>query len=158
MIYIKALDIQVKIDYNSYVITVAHMLYTKAASELSKDIFWVKQTNWTCLDIAYQNYLHINHSDSLFSYSYGREWYFFTCLSFTVKITQTFHNANLASFQNYIFHISDTLEHLLQEVSFNIDKSKRYYASETFTIYLRKHAQTIAFYIQNKSRLYEGFI
>ncbi|KAH8091366.1 hypothetical protein BXZ70DRAFT_1001974 [Cristinia sonorae] len=56
-------------------------------------------------------------------------------------------------FSGHSFRIGGTLEYLLREVSFEVVKSMGRWASDAFQIYLRKHAQILAPYLQDK----EGF-
>ncbi|KAH7919807.1 hypothetical protein BV22DRAFT_1022336, partial [Leucogyrophana mollusca] len=53
--------------------------------------------------------------------------------------------------------IGSTLEYLLQGVPFNVVKVKHRWASDTFVLYLRKHAQILAPHIQASHALHDEF-
>ena len=54
--------------------------------------------------------------------------------------------------------IGSTLEYLLRRVPFDVMKVKGHWASDAFTLYLRKHAQIFAPYMQAAPLLHEAFI
>ena len=54
--------------------------------------------------------------------------------------------------------IGSTLEYLLRNVPFDVVKVKGRWCSDAFLVYLRRHAQILAPYIQARSSLHESFL
>ncbi|KIK78916.1 hypothetical protein PAXRUDRAFT_162757, partial [Paxillus rubicundulus Ve08.2h10] len=54
--------------------------------------------------------------------------------------------------------ISSTLEYLLRNIPFNIVKVKGHWASDTFLVYLRRHTQILAPFMQAKPATHKNFL
>ena len=66
--------------------------------------------------------------------------------------------ANLEPLQGHGIHIGSTLEYLLRGVPFEVIKVKGRWASDAFLIYLTKHAQILAPYMQAQPELQAEFV
>ncbi|KAH9051685.1 hypothetical protein EDB87DRAFT_1571246, partial [Lactarius vividus] len=60
--------------------------------------------------------------------------------------------------QGHSIRIGSTLEYLLRGVPFDVMKAKGRWARDSFLLYLRKYAVTIAPYIQDVPNVHEAFI
>jgi hypothetical protein len=66
--------------------------------------------------------------------------------------------AGVDPLQGHGIRIGATLEYLLRGVSFEVMKVKGRWASDAFQLYLRKHAQILAPYMQARSWQHEKFV
>ena len=64
---------------------------------------------------------------------------------------------HLDPLQGHGIRIGSTLEYLLRGVPFEVVKVKGRWASDAFLLYLRKHAQILAPYMQADPVLHEAF-
>lgn len=86
-------------------------------------------------------------------------WYsFMTCSTFLKMIDHTSWVAGGSPFKGHSIRIGATLKYLLQNVPFNVVKVKGCWASNTFLLYLCKHAQILAPYIQATLALHTTFL
>ena len=69
-----------------------------------------------------------------------------TCIVQLNKLTQA---ASLNHIHGHGIHINTILEYLLRGIPFDIMKVKGCWASNTFQLYLRKHNQILAPYMQS---------
>jgi hypothetical protein len=60
--------------------------------------------------------------------------------------------------QTSLVQVSGMLEYLLRNVPFDVVKVKGRWASDTFIVYLRRHAQVLAPYMQDTPTLHEEFL
>ena len=66
--------------------------------------------------------------------------------------------AGLELWQGHGIRIRSTLKYLFWGVPFNVMKVQGCWASDSFQLYLRKHAVIITLYIQAKPALHKAFI
>jgi hypothetical protein len=66
--------------------------------------------------------------------------------------------AGLDRIQSHGIRIGATLEYLLRGVPFDVVKVKGRWSSEAFTLYLTRHAQILAPYMQAVPATHEAFI
>ena len=66
--------------------------------------------------------------------------------------------AGLEPLQGHGIHIRSTLEYLLRGVPFEVIKVKGRWASDAFLIYLTKHAQILAPYMQAQPKVHAEFV
>ena len=71
-----------------------------------------------------------------------------TWQTFIVHLNKVAQAAGLNRVHSHGIHISATLEYLLRGVSFDVMKVKGRWASNAFQLYLRKHSQILAPYMQ----------
>ncbi|KAJ3513562.1 hypothetical protein NMY22_g15006 [Coprinellus aureogranulatus] len=78
------------------------------------------------------------------------------------KFIEVIHNTadltGLEHLQGHGIRIGSTLEYLLRGVPFDVMKVKGRWASDSFQIYLRKHAQILAPYMQARSHQHQEFV
>ncbi|KAI0085857.1 hypothetical protein BDY19DRAFT_895623, partial [Irpex rosettiformis] len=67
-------------------------------------------------------------------------------------------DANIAVLRGHAFHIGGILEYLLQGVPFEVVKSHGCWKGDAFRLYLCKHAQVIAPYIQARPDAHADFM
>jgi hypothetical protein len=77
---------------------------------------------------------------------------------FLERVAGAAHAAGLDPLQGHGIRIGSTLEYLLQGVPFDVMKAKGCWASDSFLLYLQKHAVIIAPYIQASPTLHETFV
>ena len=67
---------------------------------------------------------------------------------FITELVKATRAASLDPLQGHSIRIGSTLKYLLQGMPFDVMKVKGRWSSNTFTLYLRKHVQILAPYIQ----------
>lgn len=72
--------------------------------------------------------------------------------------TEAAKAASLDPLQGHGIQIGATLEYLLWGVPFDVMKVKGRWANDSFVLYLRKHAQILAPYMQAVPAVHESFI
>ena len=99
-----------------------------------------------------KNYLIINTplvNGHLFAYTHsGSHWPVTKC-TFLNHINTMGSSLGLDSLMGHGVHIGGTLEYLLWGLPFDVVKSMGHWPSDTFTLYLCKHAVIMAPYLQN---------
>ena len=81
----------------------------------------------------------------------------FTKVKFLERVGKVARAAGLEPLQGHGLSIGSTLEFLLWGVPFDVMETKGWWASDSFQLYLRKHAVVIAPYIQ-ATPIHENFI
>ena len=81
----------------------------------------------------------------------------FTKVKFLERAGEVARAAGLEPLQGHGLSIGSTLEFLLWGVPFDVMETKGWWASDSFQLYLRKHAVVIAPYIQ-VTPIHENFI
>ncbi|KAH6901711.1 hypothetical protein BKA70DRAFT_1113585, partial [Coprinopsis sp. MPI-PUGE-AT-0042] len=77
---------------------------------------------------------------------------------FLEVVHQAAISAGLEKLQGHGIRIGSTLEYLLRGVPFDVVKVKGRWASDAFLVYLRKHAQILAPYMQDRPEVHEAFV
>jgi hypothetical protein len=77
---------------------------------------------------------------------------------FLEVVHQAAVSAGLEKLQGHGIRIGSTLEYLLRGVPFDVVKVKGRWASDAFLVYLRKHAQILAPYMQDRPEVHEAFV
>jgi len=77
---------------------------------------------------------------------------------FLAELARAMHATGLELLQGHGIRIGSTLEYLLRGVPFNVMKVKGRWSSDAFTLYLRKHAQILAPYIQVAPAVHDAFV
>ncbi|KZT24775.1 hypothetical protein NEOLEDRAFT_1178867 [Neolentinus lepideus HHB14362 ss-1] len=159
-VHVKVRDVQVEIDRNGLAETVFFIPKTKMAPD-GKDICWAKQLSSTDPDAAFQNHLSMNAPPSdglLFAYRHQKGHCPLTKAAFIQCLSKAARAAGIDPLQGHGIRIGVTLEYLLCGVPFNVVKVKGRWASDAFILYLRKHAQILAPYIQAVPEVHEHFV
>ena len=81
-----------------------------------------------------------------------------TKLEFIRAVAAAAWKAGLDPRQGHGIRIGATLEYLLRGTPFEVMKVKGCWASDTFLVYLTKHAQILAPYMQAVPEVHENFI
>jgi len=93
------------------------------------------------------------HNEHLFSYMSRGAKRPLTKSKFIARIMAAACSAGLKLLQGHGIRIGSTLEYLLRGIPFEVVKTKGRWASDAFQLYLTKHAQIMAPYIQANSEL-----
>jgi len=131
-------------------VMVLHIPCTKIVHQ-GEDVCWAKQDRLTNPDATLVHLLEINaplDNAHLFAYHYKTGHWPLTKLKFIAELTKVAQAARLEPLQGHRIRIGSMLEYLLQGMPFNIMKVKGWWSSNTFILYLRKHMQILAPYIQ----------
>ncbi|KAF6763337.1 hypothetical protein DFP72DRAFT_801357 [Ephemerocybe angulata] len=159
--HITPADVRVEVDDKGLRSTVFKLPWTKA-SATGEEVSWSAQDGDTDPDAALKLHMRVNSPPPigpLFAYKdkSGR----MKALT-KAKFIQIVHAAadtvGLEHLQGHGIRIGSTLEYLLRGVPFDVMKVKGRWASDAFQLYLRKHAQILAPYMQARSHEQEEFV
>jgi hypothetical protein len=145
-------------DRNGLKVTVLHLPCTKTSSE-GEDVTWACQHGPTDPYDALENHISVNKpslGEHLFSYQWKSSCRPLTKRAFINWLTQAAHSAGEEPLQGHGIRIGSTLEYLLRGVSFETMKVIGRWASNAFHLYLRKHAQILAPYLQASPELHQA--
>ncbi|KZT18308.1 hypothetical protein NEOLEDRAFT_1030631, partial [Neolentinus lepideus HHB14362 ss-1] len=81
-----------------------------------------------------------------------------TKTAFIQRLSKAARAAGIDPLQGHGIRIGATLEYLLRGVPFDVVKVKGRWASDAFILYLRKHAQILAPYMQAVPEVHEHFV
>jgi hypothetical protein len=140
-------------------VTVLHVPRTKTNAQ-GEDVYWAKQDGDTDPIAALNHHRQINHppdNGHLFAYRHAKGYRPLTKSKFLEKIGTAARAAGLEPLQGHGIRIGATLEYLLRGVPFDVMKAKGRWASDAFHIYLTKHAQVLAPYMQATPRVHDAF-
>jgi hypothetical protein len=136
------------------------ILHTKTAPQGEK-VQWSRQSGPTDPEEALTNHFLVNNpspNTHLFSYRYNKSVKPLTKTKFIERLAQAARAAGEDPLQGHGIRIGSTLEYLLQNVSFKMVKTMGRWASQAFTLYLRKHRQVLAPYLQVQPELHQEFL
>ena len=125
--------------------------WTKSSST-SKEVHWAKQDGPTDPLEAFNRHIKINDpsaSGPLFTYKGPKGHQSMTHQSFVICLNKATQAAGLNCIHGHGIHIGATLEYLLHGIPFDMMKVKGRWASNTFQLYLKKHNQILAPYMQS---------
>jgi hypothetical protein len=148
--HVKPSDVSVTQDRNGLEVTNFHISRTKSAPG-GEDIFWARQNGLTDPKAAFYNHIRVNKppfNGHLFAYQWKNGHRPLTKSKFILRLSQVAKSAGLDPLQGHGIRIGATLEYLLQGMPFDVMKVKGCWASNAFTLYLTKHAQIMAPYMQ----------
>lgn len=114
-------------------------------------VYWSRQDGASDPLSAFQRHLQINQppfDGHLFAYKWEDTHRPMTKPDFMRRIQTAMVAAGLPRLQGHSLRIGSTLEYLLRGIPFETVKSIGRWKSDAFTIYLRKHAQILAPYLQ----------
>jgi len=116
-----------------------------------EDVSWSKQNGPTDPEAALLAHLALNQppqNGPLFAYKYGKSHRPLTKKKFIETLAATATAAGLDPRQGHGIRIGSTLEYLLRGIPFEVMKVKGRWSSDAFLVYLTKHAQILAPYMQ----------
>ena len=141
-------------------VTNFHLPHTKSAPS-GEDVNWAKQTGPSDPSSAFENHLLINTppvNGPLFAYRHGKGHKPLTKSKFLEVLNTALRTAGKSPLQGHGIRIGSTLEYLLRNIPFDVVKVKGRWASDAFLLYLRRHAQILAPYMQAQPILQESFL
>lgn len=146
-------------DREGQQVTVLHIPHTKTSPQ-GEDVCWAKQEGPMDPDAALAHHLEVNNppQDShLFAYRLKNTHRPLTKSKFLAELAKATRAAGLEPLQGHGIRIGSTLEYLLRGIPFDVMKVKGRWSSDAFTLYLRKHAQILAPYIQAVPAVHDTF-
>jgi hypothetical protein len=140
-------------DRNEYQVRKFRLPYTKSSREQGESTSWARQTGPADPWQAFENHRRVNDPPPgahVFAYKTARKKILTPLtkrkVAERVKSITTTHN--LPSFEGHGLRIGGTLEYLLRGIPFDVVRSMGRWQSDAFEVYLRKHAQILAPYLQ----------
>lgn len=137
-------------DRNGNTVTSFALPWTKTAPQ-GETVAWARQDGLTDPEAAYAHHVQINDppiNGPLFAYRHGSSHKPLTKSKFLSRLKQAAEKAALDPLQGHGIRIGATLEYLLRGVPIAAMKLIGRWASDAFEVYLRKHAQVLAPYLQ----------
>ncbi|EIM79638.1 uncharacterized protein STEHIDRAFT_87996 [Stereum hirsutum FP-91666 SS1] len=159
--HVKRSDIRRAVDDEGNEVTIFHLPRTKSAPIDGEDVFWARQPNAISdPERALQLHLLINdHGDNcaLFSYTDNRgSQRPLTKTAFLTKLTELGDLLNMQFPHGHGIRIGSTVWNLLRGMPFEVMRVKGRWKSSAFLLYLRRHAEILARYIQQNPQLQEA--
>ena len=139
------------IDHNSLHTKVFVLPRTKSSSA-GEEVHWARQDGPTDPSDAFNRHIIINDppvDGPLFAYKMPKGYRPMTRQTFVVRPNKFAQAAGLDHVHGHRIRIGATLEYLLRGVPFDVMKVKGRWASNAFQLYLRKHNQILAPYMQS---------
>ncbi|EJD34599.1 hypothetical protein AURDEDRAFT_76054 [Auricularia subglabra TFB-10046 SS5] len=135
-------------------ISVLHLPCTKVEPVVGEDIYWAPRADFSDATSALQRHFSLNAptpSSHLFAYiDKHRKLKTLTKTAFLARLTAAAAAAGLPAPQGHSIRISSTTHYLLHGLSFDAMRVKGRWASNAFTLYLRRHAEIMAPYLQER--------
>jgi hypothetical protein len=159
-VHVKPSDMRVERDRNNLEMRVFFIPQTKT-SRVGEDVSFAQQNGPSDPEQALLQHLRINEPPpgcALFSYRFKNGHRPLTKQKFITRLAQAARAAGLDPLQGHGIRIGSTLEYLLRNVPFDVVKTKGRWASDAFQLYLRKHAQIMAPYMQAVPSLHEDIL
>lgn len=158
--HITRAGISVQQDRNGLQMTCFRLPWTKK-SPIGEEVNWAKQVGPHDPGEALDNHLRINDPPAavpLFAYRSRSSFIPLTRSKFLKVLDTAFAAAGLAPLKGHGIRIGATLEYLLRKIPFDVVKVKGRWAGDSFLIYLRKHAQILAPYMQANPEVHSVFL
>ena len=159
-VHVKPSDIRIELDRNGLRSTVFHIPRTKTSIH-GEDVSWSKQSGDTDPEAALAHHMALNKPPPdvhLFSYLKDSKFRPLMKMEFIQTVAAAARKAGLEPRQGHGIRIGATLEYLLRGTPFEVMKVKGRWASDAFLVYLTKHAQILAPYMQAVPEVHENFI
>jgi len=137
-------------DRNGFHTKVFALPRTKS-SQNGEEVNWARQSGPTDPLTAFENHLKVNSppiDGPLFAYKKDRTHRPLTRQTFISHLKKAAKMAGHDDVQGHGIRIGATLEYLLRGIPFDVMKVKGRWASDAFRLYLRKHNQILAPYMQ----------
>jgi hypothetical protein len=140
-------------DRNGHQVRTFRLPFTKSAKEKGEPTSWAQQPGPTDPWEAFENHRQINApppNAHIFAYKTKHRK---TLTPLTKrKVVERIKNITIANdlpnFEGHGLRIGGTLEYLLRGIPFDVVQSMGRWKSDAFQLYLRKHAQILAPYLQ----------
>ncbi|GLB39889.1 putative tyrosine recombinase [Lyophyllum shimeji] len=158
--HIKPSDVRHETDRNGLKSTVFHIPRTKTQPIEGEDVSWSAQHGPTDPERSLNNHLKVNEPPAnghLFAYKYKNTHRPLTKPKFLQRLAKAARDADLDPLQGHGIRIGATLEYLLRGIPFDVVKVKGRWSSDAFILYLTKHAQILAPYMQAIPEVHETF-
>jgi hypothetical protein len=158
--HVKPSDVTTERDRNGLEST-AFLLPRTKTSIHGESVSWSRQNGDTDPEKAFTHHLTINQppqNGPLFAYRHKNTHRPLTKPAFIKALATAATKAGLEPLQGHGIRIGSTLEYLLRGVPFEVVKVKGRWASDAFLIYLTKHAQILAPYMQAQPDLHTEFV
>ena len=157
-LHVKPQDVTLQCDRDGHEVTAIFIPWTKVAGEKGEEICFARQSDLTDPVAALKHHLELNKptvSEHLFAHTYKGCRNPLSRPVFVKRLKDHAHllSANQKTFTGHSFRIGGTLEYLLRGIPFEVVKTIGRWASDAFKIYLRKHAQILAPYLQDSDQL-----
>lgn len=159
-IHVKLSDVGKSQDRNGLEVTTFHIPRTKTSMS-GENLSWARQNDATDPEAAFDNHKRVNQpplNGHLFAYRWKNGYRPLTKSKFLARLVQAAKAAGLDPLQGHGIRIGATLEYLLRGMPFDVMKVKGRWLSDAFSLYLTKHAQILAQYIQAVPVVHEAFI
>ncbi|KAJ6596160.1 hypothetical protein DFH09DRAFT_1024018 [Mycena vulgaris] len=159
-IHVKPDDVSKVTDRNGLEQTNFALPWTKSAPH-GESVYWAKQNGVSDPEAAFANHLSINSppaGGALFSHLHGTGRRPLTKTAFRRRLTDAFKAAGIQFIHVHGIRIGSTLEYLLRGIPLDVMKAKGRWASDAFSIYLRRHAQIMAPYMQAQPQLHDNVL
>jgi hypothetical protein len=140
-------------------LTVLHLPRTKVSVQ-GEDVYWAKQdgdTDPVTALIHHQTTEFPTRKRSPLRIPHNKGHRPLTKTKFLERVGTAARAAGLEPLQGHGIRIGATLEYLLRGVPFDVMKAKGRWASDAFHLYLTKHAQILAPYMQATPRVQDAF-
>ncbi|GLB38889.1 hypothetical protein LshimejAT787_0600510 [Lyophyllum shimeji] len=158
--HIKPSDVRHETDRNGLKSTVFHIPRTKTQPIEGEDVSWSAQHGPTDPERSLNNHLKVNEPPAnghLFAYKYKNTHRPLTKPKFLQRLAKAARDADLDPLQGHGIRIGATLEYL-RGIPFDVVKVKGRWSSDAFILYLTKHAQILAPYMQAIPEVHETFM
>ncbi|KAF8141015.1 hypothetical protein K438DRAFT_1878853 [Mycena galopus ATCC 62051] len=158
--HVKPADVADTVDRNGLKMTEFSLPVTKSAPEGEK-ASWAEQDGDADPKTALNNHRTVNSPPAdgpLFAYKDGRKHKPLTKSKFLQVLGAAIKQAGHEPMQGHGIRIGATLEYLLRGVPFDVMKTKGRWASNAFELYLTKHAQILAPYMQANPAIHNDFV
>ncbi|KAJ6521485.1 hypothetical protein DFH09DRAFT_1331197 [Mycena vulgaris] len=126
-----------------------------------ESVYWAQQNGLTDPRAALANHISVNAlslDEALFSHRHGTSRRPLTKSAFKQRLTKAFKAAGIPFIHVHGIHIGSTLKYLLRGIPLDVMKAKGRWASDAFPIYLRRHAQIMAPYMQAEPQLHTNVL
>jgi hypothetical protein len=159
--HIKVIDIQRDVkDRNGNKVTTFHILQTKIVPKEKggETVFWARQDGPADPNTALSTHLEVNQPPPLghlFAYRHNNSHRPLTKSIFLMRLRKALKDADHPAKHGHSIRIGATLKYLLRGVPFEAMKSIGWWSSDSFSRYLRKHAQILAPYVQANPDLHQ---
>lgn len=137
-------------DRNGFHTKVFSLPRTKS-SQNGEEVNWAQQSGPTDPLATFNNHLEVNsppNDGPLFAYKKDRTHHPLTRQTFISHLKKAAKMVGHDDIQGHGIRIGATLEYLLRGIPFDVMKVKGRWASDAFRLYLRKHNQILAPYMQ----------
>jgi hypothetical protein len=160
-VHIKTTDVQRGVlDRNGNEVTTFRIPQTKTVprEKGGETVFWARQEGRADPDLALTNHIEVNQpppTAHLFAYRHANAYRPLTKAIFLARLRKALNDAKCPIKHGHSIRIGATLEYLLRGVPFEAMKGIGRWSSDSFSRYLRKHAQILAPYVQANPDLHQ---